>query len=276
MQIVKQTVVWTIAGFDPSSGAGMTADLLPYAAHALFGCSGVTGITVQSTRGVLTAEAVRSTLLSQTLEHLYADLPPPGIKIVMLGSAENLTAVAEFLSGALRSRKVPVVLDPVSRSSSGRDLFPAHAAQRMRAELLPLVDFVTPNWGELALLSGSPVQDLSGAGAAAGSLLQANPNLHVVATGGDQAAPVDVLLMPGGSCVELSGTHIHTEATHGTGCAFSSALLSRLVLGDTPEAACRAAKSFVANAMRNAPGLGGGKGPLDLLWPFHASATEGE
>ena len=266
---MKPNVVWTIAGFDPSGGAGVTADLMTFAAHGLFGCSAITALTVQSTLGVLATDAVKPEWLAQTLQHLHADLPAAGIKIGMLGNAENMVVVAGFLGRTVASHATPVVLDPVLRSSSGRDLFPGYAVQDLRHELLPLVDFVTPNWIELAALAGHSVTSLAEAAAAARFLISAHPRLHVVATGGDGLRPIDLLVTPSGGCVEIPGTHISTEATHGTGCAFSTSLLSRLVLGDQPEEACRSAKLFVETAMRHAPGLGGGKGPLDLLWPLH-------
>lgn len=266
----RQTVVWTIAGFDPSSGAGITADLMTFAAHGLFGCSAITALTVQSTQGVLAAEATRPELLSEMLSHLYADLPPEGIKIGMLGTEANMIAVADFLRWMQQDRSIPIVLDPVLRSSSGRDLFPASAVQALGTELLPLVDYVTPNWVELALLADSQLASVQDAEAAARKLMLKHPKLGVVATGGDQVCPVDLLMLPSADRIEFIGTHIHSRATHGTGCAYSSALLSRLVLGDKPQDACRAAKLFVERAIRRAPGLGKGKGPLDLLWPFHA------
>ena len=92
--------------------------------------------------------------------------------------------------------------------------------------------------------------------------------LSIVATGGDQARPVDLLRLPGGEIVRFEDEHIETTSTHGSGCAFSSALLCRLMLGDGPVAAVQSAKDYVAEALRRAPGLGHGRGPLDLLWPL--------
>lgn len=270
---MKQNVVWTIAGFDPSSGAGISADLMTFAAHGLFGCSAITALTVQSTLGVLATEAVKPEWLAQTLEHLQADLPPLGIKIGMLGSAENAMVVAAFLQRIAKVGNTPVVLDPVLRSSSGRDLLPSSAVHALRQELLPLVDFITPNWAELATLTDRSISNLPEAESAARTLMFTLPRLHVVVTGGDQRHPIDLLVIPAGGTTELLGTPISTNATHGTGCAFSTALLSQLVRNLKPDDACRAAKLFVEGAMRQAPGLGGGKGPLDLLWPFHERSS---
>ncbi len=260
-------VVWTIAGFDPSSGAGITADLMTFAAHGLFGCSAITALTVQSTLGVAASEAVRPELLRQTLEHLAADLPPTGVKIGMLGTPQNAHTIAVFLRGFReRTASLKVVLDPVLRSSSGRELYPTSALSSLCEQLLPLVDFITPNWTELGVLAEAPVLDLVDAEAAARSLIVRHPQLNVVATGGDQVQPTDLLVTTAGERFEVAGEHIRTNATHGTGCAFSSALLANLSLGAEPEHAVQEAKRFVTGALRHAPGLGHGKGPLGLLW----------
>jgi len=265
----KTPVVLTIAGFDPSSGAGVTADLQVFAAHGLYGTACITALTVQSTLGVKAVEDVAG-LIAPTLEHLDADLPPAGIKIGMLQSAEAVRAVAAYLR-KIRGRKIPVVLDPVVRSSSGAALLDAEGLAALQQELLPLVDWVTPNHYEVIILSG-PQPNLE-EGIGLGGLAGRYPHLHIVATGGDRsgAAAWDILRTPAGELRGFEGERIHTTSTHGTGCAFSSALLARLVLGDTPHEAVAAAKSYVAEAMRQAPGLGSGNGPLNLLWPLRQS-----
>jgi hydroxymethylpyrimidine/phosphomethylpyrimidine kinase len=260
-------VALTIAGFDPSSGAGITADLQVFAAHGLFGVSCITALTVQSTQGVLAVEPV-PTLIGRTLDHLDADLPPAGIKIGMLGTEDAVLAIAAWL----RQRtgpKVPIVLDPVIHSSSGASLLDAPGLAALKRELLPLVDWITPNRDELRGLSDIPNADIEDA---LDELHRQHPHLHIVATGGDATGPLalDILLTPTGALHRLEGERIATTSTHGTGCAFSSALLSRLVLGYAPEDAVAAAKSFVTEALRRAPGLGKGRGPLNLLWPLQA------
>ena len=262
-------VVWSIAGFDPSSGAGVTADLMTFAAHGLYGCAAVTALTVQSTRGVAGVELVRPELLRQTLEQLLEDLPPRGVKIGMLGSAEQAVVVGRFLRGL----ECPVVLDPVLRSSSGRALYPVEALEVLEVEVLPFAGWITPNWAELGLLSGRPVRDAAEVEVAVRALLGRQPHLHTVVTGGDQSAPIDVLFAHGREGVTFPGVHVETSSTHGTGCAFSSALLAELVGGVEPEAAVRGAKAYVAGALEHTPGLGGGKGPLGLLWPLRKSTV---
>lgn len=262
-------VLLTIAGFDPSGGAGITADLQTFAAHGLFGTSAITAYTVQSTLGVFEIQPVGTGVLRRTLDCLQEDLPPRGIKLGMLGSAEVMETVVDFLRGLGLSRPV-VVLDPVLRSSSGRELFPSEALGRLHSDLLPLIDWMTPNWSELALLADRRVEDLDAAEQALRSLGKRHPQMTLVATGGDAEPPTDLLRLPDGSVQRLQGTHIPTRSTHGTGCALSSALLARLVLGSAPFEAATEAKAFVEGALRNAPGLGAGRGPMGLLWPLQA------
>jgi hydroxymethylpyrimidine/phosphomethylpyrimidine kinase len=262
----------TIAGYDPSSGAGMTADLQVFAAHGVYGVSAITALTVQSTVGVAAVEPVAPQWLRQTLDALATDLPAQGIKIGMLGSAATVAEVASFLDVkdqvSSPTSFIPIVLDPVLTSSSGTILLQPGALELLRFELLPVVGWVTPNWAELAALTGLPVDSLATAEAAMHKLGTLHPRLSIVATGGDQARPIDLLRLPDGKITLFEGERVETTSTHGTGCAFSSALLCRLMRGDEPVEAARAAKNYVRVALRQAPRLGHGRGPLHLLWPL--------
>jgi hydroxymethylpyrimidine/phosphomethylpyrimidine kinase len=255
-----QTVL-TIAGFDPSSGAGVTADLMVFAAHGLFGVSCITALTVQSTTGVAATHPVADDVVRATLDCLRADLSVAGIKIGMLSTASNVAAVADFLI-ELRDlqtleQRVSVVLDPVLRSSSGRELLDADGVRLLRERLLPLVDWVTPNLEELGVLTERSVVCRDDVAAAAAALQRCGSNL-----------PDDLVLSADGELRWLAGEQIVTRSTHGTGCALSSALLSRIVLGDDAVAASVAAKSYVAEALRRATPLGHGHGPINHLWPL--------
>jgi hydroxymethylpyrimidine/phosphomethylpyrimidine kinase len=192
----KMRTVLTIAGFDPSSGAGVTADLMVFAAHGLFGTSCVTSLTVQSTIGVQAAHPIRPETVRATLDCLHGDLPAAGIKIGMLATEETVAAVADFL-GELRGRgeRVPVVLDPVLRSSSGRELLDVDGVTTLRERLLPLVDWVTPNIDELEILSGRRVSERRDLPGAAQELQRTRGGLNVFATGGHMETPDDFLLM---------------------------------------------------------------------------------
>jgi len=264
----RPPVALTIAGFDPSSGAGITADLSVFAAHGLYGTAAITATTVQSTLGVASIRAADPAWLQRTLEYVSSDLPAAGVKIGILATDPIVRVISDFLRTA--PRRVPIVYDPVLHASSGMELLDPSALRRIHAELLPLVGWITPNWSELSILTGERVRTLEEASRAADLLGKPHPGLYIVATAGDQDEPIDLLRTPGGAVQSFIGERVETTSTHGTGCAFASALLSRLVRGEAPAKAVAHAKTYVAEAMRSAPGLGHGRGPLNLLWPLRA------
>jgi len=264
-------VLLTVAGFDPSSGAGITADLAVFSAFGGFGVSCITGLTVQSTTGVAGVEAVPAATVRATLACLAADLPLAGIKIGMLATAENVRIVDGFCAV---NRTVPTVLDPVWRSSSGRDLLDPAGAAVLREKLLGNVGWITPNLDELGMLTGVSVRTAEDVPAAARRLLAqaqdlGNPGLQVVVTGGHLESASDFLLS-GTMEVWIPGERVETTATHGTGCAFSSALLAGLVLHPErgPLEQVIAAKNYVRRALETAVPIGRGRGPMNLLWPL--------
>jgi len=271
-------IVVSIAGFDPSSGAGFTADLKVFAAHGLYGLACPTALTVQSTQGVRRSEGVQAELVAETLACLADDFPIVGIKIGMLADGPVLLAVARWLAGYRRQvPALPVVLDPVLRSSSGTELLSPEAVALLGSELLPLISVLTPNLDEAAQLSGLPVNTRDAAERAASALLRhmSLPNSAVVVTGGhlgaDQAP--DDFLLDGATGTWFSGPRVHTRATHGTGCAFSSALLCNLVKGLPLPAAVSAAKTYVRAALQAAYPLGHGRGPMHHLFALDSTRT---
>jgi hydroxymethylpyrimidine/phosphomethylpyrimidine kinase len=260
----------TIAGFDPSSGAGVSADLMVFGSFGCFGTACVTALTVQSTTGVRATEAVSAEVVAATLQCLEDDLPVDGVKIGMLATEDNVLAVCTFLERVRASEsRVTVVLDPVLRSSSGRELLSAAGVEALREKLMPLVDWVTPNLVELAELTGTKVGTRAEMEAGARALAQRYRTLGVVAKGGHlEEAVDDLVLEPGGQMTWLAGERIVSRSTHGTGCAFSSALACGLATGVEAVEAARAAKAFVRGAIDHATPLGGGIGPMNLLWPL--------
>lgn len=279
----RRPVGLTIAGFDPSSGAGTTADLKVFAAHGLYGMSCLTALTVQSTQGVERVEAVSPILITETLKCLDRDVEFAGIKIGMLAQASGVKAVAAWLGRYLEQHgPIPVVLDPVLRSSSRKDLLAPDALASLGSDLLPLVTILTPNLEEAFLLSGN-MQSKNlheDAVRAARSLLRQmhRPGASVVVTGGHfspEQTPDD-LLLKGFNAEEqwFRGTWVRTRATHGTGCAFSSALLCGLVRGLPVAAAVAAAKSYVHAALEAAYPVGQGRGPMHHLYAFSKESKE--
>lgn len=265
----------TIAGFDPSSGAGVTADLAVFAAEGYFGTACVTALTVQSTVGVRAVEAVAAQVVAETLECLWSDLPASGIKIGMLATPEVVEVVAEFLK-RVRTPGLVVVLDPVVRSSSGRELLNCEGIEVMKGRLLPLVDWVTPNLGELAVLTGAKAETAEEMQAGAMALRARYPGLGVVVTGGHLAgnAVDDFVVAPDGSTTWLRGERLASRATHGTGCAFSSSLVCGLSCGLTGVEAARGAKTFVREAIRQAEPMGSGNSPMNLRWCLRGTVRE--
>jgi hydroxymethylpyrimidine/phosphomethylpyrimidine kinase len=264
-------VCLTIAGFDPSSGAGVTADLKTLAAYGIYGVAAITALTVQSTQGVRAIEAIRPSLFRETLEHLAADIPLAGVKLGMLASAGLVSEAEHFLRKRPELRQ-HVVLDPVSQSSSGAPLLDAEGTSQLRERLVGVVGWVTPNLDELALLTGVEVRTREQVPAAAERLARqaasiGNPGIAIVVTGGHLGRPDEYLLLAGKGHW-LQGERVETRSTHGTGCAFSSALLAELVLGRSGVEAVEAAKSYVAGALRAAYPLGQGHGPLHHLFRF--------
>ena len=269
--------ILTIAGFDPSSGAGITADLAVIAAHGFFGTSAITALTVQSTLGVSGVHPVGGGLLDATLLCLVEDLPPAGVKIGMLGSRENVAIVVSFLHRLRASGwSTPVVLDPVIRSSSGGEMLSRAGLDLLRTELLPLVDWVTPNVAELGAMVGMDVRDSAAIELAVERLLAGHPALNVVATGGHLDSANDLVAMNDGQRRWLRAEKIVSRATHGTGCAHSTALTCNLAAGTDPLQSARLAKDYVAGAIRRAEVIGNGNGPMDLLWPLRQGRPAGD
>ncbi len=263
-------VILSIAGYDPSSGAGVTADVKTAAALGCYAVTCITALTVQSTQGVFAVRAVEPELVSRTLDALADDVEIAAVRIGMLGAAEVAAAVAGFLE----SQKLPnIVLDPVMRSSSGAALLDDAGVEFLRGAMLPLCDVITPNIHEAALLAGSkPVADKLGWEQALPEIRHLADGLHdlgakaVVITGGHLNPANDLLVEWGdGDSTEaiFPGEHIDSRSTHGTGCAFATAIACRLALGEDLAAATRAAKEYVRNAILSAYPLGKGTGPVN-------------
>lgn len=251
-------VVLSIAGHDPSSGAGITADIKTIAAHGCYGVTCVTALTVQSTRGVNRVDASEGRTITETLEQLMDDLDIAAVKIGMLGSAEGAKSVAAFLK---RYSLQFVVLDPIVRSSSGAELISAEGLQVMKDRIIGRACVITPNIEEAAMLTGLNVASTEEMQAAALQLHEMGAR-NVIITGGHMDPPNDLISGKDGQITVLNGSKILGRSTHGTGCAFSTALACNLALGHNLMSAAKAAKSYVEAALRKAPQIGKGIGPV--------------
>ena len=269
----RRPIVLTIAGFDPSSGAGVTADIKTIAAHGCYGVSCITALTVQSTAGVRRVEPISPELVTETLEELASDVPIAAIHIGMLATGGGVRAVAEFLE---RQTAKNVVLDPVLRSSSGADLLDEEGARLLREKLIPLATVVTPNLGEASALTGLAVHNLEQMRAAAYKLHELGSRA-VVITGGDLEQAMDLLSFTSGQGIDqevFKSARLESNSTHGTGCAFASSLACHLALGRGLPEGVLLAKTYVAASISHAHPVGRGTGPIHHLYRIEASRRE--
>lgn len=258
-------VVLTIAGFDPSSGAGITADIKTIAAHECFGVSCITALTVQSTQGVQRVAGVDPKIVEETLHALVSDFAVEAVHIGMLGNEEVVAVVADFLGQA---RPPHVVLDPILKSSSGSDLLDAGGTRLLIEKLVPLAEVVTPNLEEASALTGMAVTNLDQMRDAA-ARLHALGAANVVVTGGDLEKATDLLSFATSRGTEqevFKAERQRSKSTHGTGCAFATAIACHLALGRGLPEAVLLSKAYVLAAIAHAHPLGLGVGPLHHLY----------
>jgi len=271
----KPPVVLTIAGFDPSSGAGVTADIKTIAAHGCYGVSCITAMTVQSTAGVKKVFPLDPGLMIETLEELESDLEIAAVHIGMLGSGKVAKAVADFLSSkparqawSGKARLPNIVLDPVLKSSSGAALLDPGGIRVVVERLIPLVDVVTPNAAEAGVITGTKVKELEEMTAAAAKFHELGADA-VVITGGDLEKAIDLLSYRTKRGIEqevFKAERQRSNSTHGTGCAFATAMACHLALDRGVAEATLLAKTYVTAAITNGHDLGRGTGPVHHLY----------
>ncbi|HEX7424110.1 MAG TPA: bifunctional hydroxymethylpyrimidine kinase/phosphomethylpyrimidine kinase [Terriglobales bacterium] len=262
---VTPPVVLTIAGFDPSSGAGITADIKTIAAHACYGVSCITALTIQSTQGVRRVEGVDTRIIAETLQELVLDLSVGAVHIGMLGNEQVVEVVADFLGQA---RLPHVVLDPILKSSSGADLLDAAGTRLLIERLVPLAELVTPNLDEASVLTGMAVTNLDQMREAAARLHSLGA-ANLVVTGGHLEKAIDLLSFTTARGTEqevFKADRQRSNSTHGTGCAFATALACHLAHGRGLPEAVLLSKAYVSAAIANAHPLGHGVGPLHHLY----------
>ena len=253
-------IALTIAGSDSGGGAGVQADLKTFFRFGVFGTSVITAITAQNTRGVARWSAVTTDLIRAQIDAVADDLRPAAVKTGMLADA----AVVREVAAAIRDHRLgPLVVDPVMVATSGDPLLEAGAVEAIRRELVPLAAIVTPNLDEAELLLGEEVRDVASMRRAAERLVREGGAKAALIKGGHLKADrlVDVLF--DGAWRLFEHPRIETRSTHGTGCTLSSAIAAHLALGATLAAAVGASLDYVHRAIREAPALGGGNGPLN-------------
>jgi len=251
----------TIAGSDPSGGAGLQADLKVFQQHKVYGASVVTLITVQNTQTVSRVELLDAELVAEQFHIVTSDLPILAIKTGALGSHSIVKAVAE----CLKSIKCPVVVDPVMISTHGKVLLEADARGALVELLIPKIELLTPNIAEAELLSAITIDSRDALQKAAEKILALGVK-NVLIKGGHRNSndAVDTVFGEIGYH-EFYGERHDTKNTHGSGCVFSAAITSHLACGLDLLDSITKAKHFVADGIRTAPELTDGYGPLNLF-----------
>jgi len=256
-------IALTIAGSDSSGGAGIQADLKTFAAHGVYGTSAITAVTAQNTMGVLAVAPLAADLVTAQIEAVVSDIGAHAAKTGMLANA----AIVEAVAAAADDLEIPfLVVDPVIVSSSGDPLLDDEGLAAMKAELFRRAHVVTPNVPEAEVLSGVTIRTEEDRREAARRIL-ALGSVYVIITGGHFAADRIVdLVYDGEVFTDYATDRVAGRHTHGTGCTFSAALAAHLALGRSLHEAVPLAQQFVAGAIRHAPGLGRGAGPMNHFW----------
>ena len=257
----------TIAGTDPSGGAGIQADLKTMTAHRVYGMSAITAVVAQNTTGVTGIMEVTPEFLAEQLDDVFTDIVPDAVKIGMVSSSALIRVIAEKLK---QYHAKNIVLDPVMVATAGSKLISDEAISTLKEVLIPLADVITPNIPEMEVLSGMSIQtdkDMERAAKSVGDTC----HCAVLCKGGHQLNDANDLLYAEGEIFWFYGKRIATSNTHGTGCTLSSAIASNLAKGRGLAESVRRAKAYLSGALGDMLDLGKGSGPMN-----HAFAIEGE
>ena len=253
----------TIAGSDSGAGAGIQADLKTFAAHGIYGTSAITAVTAQNTLGVTAWKAIDVPLVVAQIEAVATDIGADAVKTGMLATAAIVVATADAIA---RLKLQNLVVDPVMIAKGGDRLLEQEAVDAIRTKLLPLARVVTPNVPEAEELAGMRIHSVDDMRAAGQRILELGPSV-VLVKGGHLEGPESIdLACTRDEVHEFRSPRIATAHTHGTGCTLASAIAANLALGHDDREAIARAKRYVDGAIRNAPGMGGGHGPLHHFW----------
>jgi hydroxymethylpyrimidine/phosphomethylpyrimidine kinase len=252
-----------IAGSDSSGGAGLQADIKTACAFGVYAMTAVTAVTVQDTKSVRAIHPIPSAIVRDQILAALSDIGADAIKIGMLGSAVLVKAVADVLER--KARKIPIVLDPVMISTSGRRLLAANAVAALKSRLLPLAALVTPNIPEAQALAGMRGTYRDEAERAGRTLIALGARAALIKGGHSTRATFDDVLVWERGVEIYAFPRIKTRHTHGTGCTLSTAIACGLAQGMSLPLAVGRAREFVQAAIMTAPGLGRGRGPLNLM-----------
>ena len=254
----------TIAGSDPSAGAGIQADLKTFAAFGVYGTSVITAITAQNTRGMIDVNPLSPGMVAAQIDAVVSDIGADVVKTGMLGSV----AIIEIVASKLREYDLKtLVLDPVLAASDGSPLLDESGIVALRDQLLPLALVITPNVEEAGALVGRQLDSPEDVREAAQQIVDMGAR-NVVITGGDGKGPAVDLFYDGEYYHEFAAARVDTTNTHGTGCTFAAALAASLAKGSAPRQAVAMAKAYVTKAMQMSFPLGHGRGPLHHFFRY--------
>jgi hydroxymethylpyrimidine/phosphomethylpyrimidine kinase len=266
----RRPVALSIAGSDPSGGAGIQADLKTFHQHGVYGCAVISLLTVQNTERVEAVENVSASLVGAQLDALLADVEVAAAKTGALGSADIAEAVAQRLAG----RSFPLVIDPVRIASHGAVLLEDRAREALLRQLIPRAALITPNAHEAEWLTGQRVRSLHDAQRVARALLDAGAGAVLIKGGHlEESDAIDVFADRDG-LHELRGPRVPGVSAHGLGCTLSAAITARLALGEGVLEACRAAKHWLKAALESSPTIGRGRRPVDHFAALSAVSSE--
>jgi hydroxymethylpyrimidine/phosphomethylpyrimidine kinase len=264
-------IALSIAGSDPSGGAGIQADLKTFHAHAVYGMGVISLLTVQNSHGVRRVSQVAPQLLAEQIDALFEDTLPTVVKTGALGSAAHVEVIADRLGRVGRllgaGGNLPLIVDPVLLSKNGSVLLDAAGSGALQRSLFPLATLVTPNLDEARLLLGRPIRDPDDIANAARALCELGARAVLLKGGHRHGDPIDVLCSAG-QLHELHAERVHTQHTHGVGCTLSAAIAARLALGHDLLDACVLAKRWLTRALASAVAIGGGQAGVNHLEPL--------
>lgn len=258
----KMKTALSIAGSDPSGGAGIQADIKTMTANGVYAMTAITALTAQNTTTVSGIMAVTPEFLSEQLERIFEDIFPDAVKIGMVSSAEQLGAIAD---GLVKYDAKNIVIDPVMISSSGSRLISEEAVEQLKRRLIPLADIITPNIPEAEVLTGMKIESQADM-EKAGEKICAEYGCSVLLKGGHLAGDANDLLVSKSTRQWFNGRRIDNPNTHGTGCTLSSAIAANLAKGYDIAEAVERGKAYLSGALEAMLDLGRGSGPLNHMY----------
>lgn len=257
--MVEFPIGLTVAGTDPTGGAGILADLKAMHSRGVFGMAAVTSLTAQNTLGVQDVYNVPADFIDKELNSIFSDEVPHAMKTGMVAEADMMTVIADYI----RKYNIPYVMDPVMIATSGDRLMTDASMSTLIDTLIPLATIVTPNLHEAEAITKMTIRTEEDIHRALKIFTDDMGAESVIIKGGHLSGDATDYLYDGINISTLTAARIDTDQTHGTGCTFSAVLTAELAKGWTVEEAFKTSKAYITDAIRNSPGIGKGSGPVN-------------